>query len=66
MAGQSWYSLSLQLPLKWPKFSAHAAKSQELVQDAADKFRAAVPARRALMKLEYVLIEHRLLMQVRT
>ena len=34
------------------------AMSQELVQDTADKFRGAVPARRALMKLENVLIEH--------
>eukprot|EP00731_Ephydatia_muelleri_P029461 Em0020g1105a len=34
------------------------AMSQELVQDATDKVRGAVPARKALMKLENVLIEH--------
>ena len=34
------------------------AMSQELVKDATDKVRGAVPARKALMKLENVLIEH--------
>ena len=34
------------------------AMSQELVQDATDKVRGAVPARKALMKLENVQIEH--------
>ena len=50
MAGQPWYSLSSQLPLKW--------MSQGAIQYANDKVRGDVPAQKELMKLENVLIKH--------
>ena len=58
MAGQPWYSLSLQLHAVIVTEILCPAMSQELVQDATDKVRGAVPAQKALMKLENVLTEH--------